>query len=85
MNNNNVKQHNNRQKNYRQLLQSLCDLFMLDRVKHQRLMDDLVKNNQENLPKIIPIKFMRERVQRCLVNQRNTRWVIETMKTMIDC
>ena len=46
-------------------------------------MDDLVKNCPDNLP-MIPIKVMRERVQRWLVNQRNASWVIETMKIMID-
>ena len=57
---------------------------MLDNIKYQRIVDDLVEESQEISPKKIPIKEIRERVQRWLVSQRNDRWVMETIKTMID-
>ena len=55
-----TKRNTFRQRHHRQLLQSLHDLFMLDRLKHQALMDKLLENSS----KTIAIKTMRERVQR---------------------
>ena len=49
---------------------------MLDRSKHQALMDKLLKNSSTT----IAIKTLRERVQRWLANQRNSSWVVEIMQ-----
>jgi len=44
------------------------------------LMDKLLEDSSKS----IPIKTMRERVQRWLANQRNSSWVVETMKEKTD-
>ena len=71
---------NHRQTHHRQLLQSLYDLFQLDKLKYQGLMDELLDGSGNQ----IVIKVMRERVQRWLANQKNASWVVETMQIKID-
>ena len=75
-----TERNNHRQRHHRQLLQSLYDLFILDRFKHQALMDKLMENSSGK----ITIKTMRERVQRWLANQRNSSWVLDTLQKMSD-
>ena len=75
-----TERNNHRQRHHRQLLQSLYDLFTLDRLKHQALMDKLMENSSGK----ITIKTMRERVQRWLANQRNSSWVVDTLQELSD-
>ena len=73
-----TERNNHRQRHHRQLLQSIYDLHMIDQSLSQGLMDLLVGDSRIN------VKVMRERVQRWLVNQRNSSWVIEMMDEKVN-
>ena len=75
-----TERNNHRQRHHRQLLQSIHDLFHLDKLKHQGLMDELLSDSSKS----INVRTMRERVQRWLANQRNSSWVVETMQMNVE-
>ena len=72
-----TERDNHRQKHHRQLLQSIHDLLQLDKLKHQGLIDEVLKDNNHES---IKIHTMRERVQRWLANQRNASWILEMLQ-----